>query len=95
MNKKKVKFLLKDQLFNETKVVYLAGLLKNVYPAFLDIEFIKEVLDKFRELELKQRISHISDVLKKYLPNDFEKALKILLKSLPKEIITKIEDNNF
>lgn len=95
MTKKSLGFSLKDQLFNKHKVEYLSGLIKNVYPDFLHLEFEEEILKKFPELELKQRISHITDMLNKYLPKDYKKALEIILKSLPEEIITEVEDNNF
>jgi hypothetical protein len=45
-----------------------------------------DILEKFPDLELKERINHISNMFKKYLPNDFEKAVNILLKSLPEVI---------
>ena len=88
-------FSLKDQLFNKQKVEYMSGLIKNIYPDFLVEEFNKEVLDKFSELELKQRISHISDLFKKYLPDNFEKSCNILVESLPKIIENWKMDNNF
>gem|GEM_PF-1641209 len=88
MKKTTPSFSLKDQLFNKQKVEYLSMLLKNIYPDFLSENFEKEVLELFPELELKQRIYHISDMLKKYLPDDFEKAVNILIKSLP-----EIKDN--
>jgi hypothetical protein len=86
MKKTKPSFSLKDQLFNKEKVEYLSGLIKNIYPEFSDKKFEKDILDKFPELELKQRISHISDILKKYLPDNFEESVNILVESLP-EII--------
>jgi hypothetical protein len=86
MNKIKPKFLLKDQLFNKQKVKYLSKLIKNVFSDFLSEKFEKEILEKFCELELKERIYHISDILKKYLPDDFEKSVNIMINSLP-EII--------
>ena len=77
------KLLLKDQLFNKKKVEYLSGLIKKVNPDFLDSNFEKEIFSKFPELELKERIICITNYLEKYLPEDFEKSVDILLKSLP------------
>ncbi|MDQ7010043.1 MAG: hypothetical protein Q9M94_07170, partial [Candidatus Gracilibacteria bacterium] len=94
MKKSQPSFSLKDQLFNKEKVEYLSGLIKNVYSDFLYLEFNKEVLIKFPELELKQRISHISDLFKKYLPNDFEKAVNIMINSLPELADNGTLDNN-
>ncbi len=90
-------FSLKDQLFNKQKVEYLSGLIKNIYPDFLNEEFEKDILEKFPELELKQRISHISDMLKKYIldKTDFEISTNILIKSLPEVIENWEMDNNF
>ena len=97
MQKIEPSFLLKDQLFNKQKVEYLSWLIKKVYPDFLIEEFEKEVLNKFPELELKQRIYHISDTLKKYIwdKNDFEKAVNIMIKSLPELEDNWTLDNNF
>ena len=95
MKNTKLNFSLKDQLFNKQKVEYISGLIKEVYPDFLSKNFEKEVLDKFPELELKQRISHISDLFKKYLPDDFEEAVNILIKSLPQVIESGELDNSF
>mgnify|MGYP003999387021 CR=1 FL=1 len=95
MNKIKPKFLLKDQLFNKQKVKYLSKLIKNVFSDFLSEKFEKEILEKFCELELKERIYHISDILKKYLPDDFEKSVNIMINSLPEIIENWTLDNNF
>lgn len=83
MHKEETNFSLKDLLFNKQKVEYLASLIKNVYTKFQDKDFEKDCLDKFRELELKQRISHISNILEKYLPKSYEKSLEIIINSLP------------
>jgi 3-methyladenine DNA glycosylase AlkC len=97
MQEIKPKFSLKDQLFNKEKVEYLSGLIKKVNPDFLNENFEKEILDKFPKLELKQRISHISDMIKKYLldKTNFEKSINILIKSLPKFEENWNLDNNF
>jgi len=54
----------------------------------LSEEFEREVLEKFPELELKARISHISKMFEKYILeiNGFENAVNILIKSLPEVI---------
>jgi hypothetical protein len=83
MAKKEVTFSLKDQLFNKEKVEYLSILIKDTYPDFLSDEFEKEVLSKFPELELKERMNYISDLFTKYLFEDFEKSVDILIRSLP------------
>lgn len=95
MNKKVSTFSLKDQLFNKQKVEYISGLIKEVYSDFSDKLFIIEVLEKFPELELTERITHISKIFYKYLPEDFEKSVNILLKSLPENKENWTLDNNF
>ncbi len=88
------KFSLKDLLFNKEKVAKIADEISFVYPTFVKDEFIQTVINRFPELELKQRISWIAQTLRKYLPNDFQTATKILLKSLPPaNDPTKIDDD--
>lgn len=89
------KFSLKDHLFNKEKVTFLAKGIKKVYPAFDEKRFITDTLKPFAVLELKQRIYHMREMLKKYLPSDFEKAVKIILASLPKENDTEKTDDDF
>jgi 3-methyladenine DNA glycosylase AlkC len=89
------KVLLKDQLFNQQKVNKIAKEIKDIYPAFKQKEFESETLEPFGDLELKARISHISDMLQKYLPNDFIKATTILLKALPQELDESKSDGDF
>ena len=54
-----------------------------MYTAFNQVSFEEETLHKFSNLEFKERIYHIRDILKKYLPNDYIEATSILLKVLP------------
>jgi len=89
------KFSLKDELFNPTKVHQIASEIKAVYKAFEQEKFEKEVTDNFSELELKERIAHIRNMLAKYLPNDYVEVTTILLKSLPKELDPTLSDDNF
>jgi len=88
-------FSLKDQLFNPKKVRYFTDLISASYPAFDGDVFLKEVLDEFPHLELKQRISHMTKVLKKHLPADYLKALEILLKALPPALDPDKTDDDF
>ena len=87
-------FSLKDELFNTTKVEKIAQEIKAVYSSFEGEAFSDEVLALFRELELKERMYHIRDMLKKYLPDDYKDATNILLKALPHELdSTKVDDD--
>ena len=89
------KFSLKDELFNPKKVHQIASEIKGVYTPFKQKIFEKEVTDKFPQLELKERISHIRDMFAKYLPSDYVEATNILLKALPKELDPTLGDDDF
>jgi 3-methyladenine DNA glycosylase AlkC len=82
MTKPEKKFLLKDQLFNPKNVHYLAELLKNAYPKFELTKFEKEVLAKFPELELKERMVWVREKMEDQLPKDYLQTLNILLASV-------------
>ncbi|MEM7800556.1 MAG: DNA alkylation repair protein, partial [Chloroflexota bacterium] len=88
-------FSLKDQLFNLEKVTYLASLFKTVYSEFKEAAFIEEVVTPFPDLELKERIHHISQTLQKYLPASYPEALEIILKGLPPELDPTKNDDDF
>lgn len=91
----KEKLILKDVLFNHEKIIYLARIIKNVYWEFQSENFIRETFVKFPQLELKQRILHITDMLYKYLPQDYVSAVNVLLKSLPAELDSTKSDGDF
>ena len=95
MPKNKEKFSLKDELFNATKVEKIANEIKAVYPSFNTKSFSDEVLALFPELELKERMYHMRDMFKKYLPSDYVEATTILLEALPEELNTNKYDNDF
>ena len=91
----KEKFSLKDELFNSDKVHKIAVEIKAVYPAFDQKAFELNILKQFPELELKERIYHIRDMLAEYLPLDYRDAVDILMQSLPPELDTHKQDNDF
>ncbi len=91
----KEKILLKDTLFSASKVRKIASEIQAVYDDFTQEAFESAVLSRFGELELKERIYHIRDMLTLFLPNDFEHATKILLASLPQELDRTKTDNDF
>lgn len=91
----KKSFSLKDHLFNPKKIGKLADSIAYVYSDFEQEAFEKSVLEKFPELELKQRIVWISNNLTRYLPEDFREAVTILLDSLPPENDPEKTDNDF
>jgi 3-methyladenine DNA glycosylase AlkC len=93
--KKIPKFYLKDQLFNREKVEKLAKEIFAVYTDFKQKDFIEDVMTKFPELELKERIHHITEMLWKYLPKDYSQAITIIKKALPKELDNTKKDKDF
>lgn len=91
----KEKFSLKDHLFNAPKVALLAEAIKNSYPAFDKEGFEQAVLEAFPRLELKERIAHIRECLKKYLVEDYQEAVNIILKALPEPLDENLTDDDF
>ncbi len=88
-------FLLKDALFNATKVGKIAGEIAGAYPGFKRRAFEHEVLARFPELELKERIGWIAECLKKYLPAAYPDALNVLLSALPPPCDPALSDDDF
>lgn len=89
------KFSLKDELFNPQKVHKIACEIKEVYSVFEQVEFEKEVVSEFEDLELKERITHIRNTFAKYLPSDYVEATTILLNALPPELDPTKADDDF
>lgn len=89
------KFVLKDFLFSPEKVQAVSERIKEVFPEFDEKNFKKDIVEKFPELELKQRISHMANMLKKYLPSDYTQATEILLASLPPILDPSLTDGDF
>lgn len=88
-------FSLKDQLFNPEKVEYLATLIRQVHPPFAQQAFRQEVIEVFPELELKERIVHITTCLHTHLPQHYPDALQILLDALPPPLDPSKTDDDF
>lgn len=89
------KFSLKDHLFNPTKVAFLAQSITAVHPNFEHESFQNEVIKSFPQLELKERIAHIRQCFRKYLPSDYQEATRILLQALPAPLNETLSDNDF
>ncbi|MCF6430073.1 hypothetical protein [Leisingera sp. MMG026] len=88
-------FSLKDQLFNRDKVRYLAGLFSAAEAGFDAEAFEAQVMAKLPELELKQRIVLIAQVLADHLPQALPEAAPILLKALPPPLDPGKSDDDF
>ncbi len=88
-------FSLADQLFNESSVSLLSSGIKKAYRRFDAEGFQSEALEKFPELELKERISALVDGLQVRLPTDFNKALEVLHRALPEPLDPALQDDDF
>jgi len=91
----KERFSLKDQLFNENSVRKLSDEIDQAFSMFEKEAFYQEVLSAFPALELKERIHHIRDMLAKYLPDEYDEALSIILQALPSPLDPKKDDDDF
>ena len=93
--KAKSTFSLKDELFNPENVDYLAALFEEAYPDFARRKFHRQVVAKFPDLELKERIVHITECLEAHLPKTFPKAVGTILKALPEKLDPTKTDDDF
>jgi len=91
----KEKFSLKDHLFNERKVRFLANLLKAADTSFEHTSFVRDAMQTMPDLELKDRIKLIATKLSIYLPKDFSQACRVLIDSLPPPLDPSKIDNDF
>jgi 3-methyladenine DNA glycosylase AlkC len=75
---------LRNIFFQKKFVVELGVVVKKSYPTFDEERFKKLVLDKsWKDKELKERMHHVTECLHQTLPEEYPKALKILLKAAP------------
>jgi hypothetical protein len=89
------RFSLKDHLFNRESVTRLADMLASADPEFPPAEFIEVVMADLSPLELKQRISFITEVLASYLPRDFDESVAIVAAALPAPLDPNLDDGDF
>ncbi len=87
--------LLKDLLFNKTKVEQIAAELHGAHRSFHAETFVRDAIKKFPELELKARIAWIAECLRLHLPSNYRQAVHILLRSLPAPNDPTLSDNDF
>jgi 3-methyladenine DNA glycosylase AlkC len=73
-------------VFNERVVNQLATDLAQVWSGFDAHGFSRTVNSRLKDLSFSGRAALIRDSLWEYLPKDFSRALKIILKTLPPEI---------
>ncbi|MDX1958530.1 MAG: DNA alkylation repair protein [Leptospiraceae bacterium] len=69
-------------LYSKNFIETLATDISKVYSQFNSKEFITNVLEQgWKDKELKERMRHITICLKKFLPEDYTKAVSILVKT--------------
>lgn len=75
---------LKDTLYSKDIITDVADVLYHTHPAFEKNHFLETVFtSEWDQLELKQRMRHITKSLKQHLPENYQKAITILMKSSP------------
>lgn len=89
------KFSLKDELFNAETVGYLAGVFGAADVRFDTAGFQRDIMETMLSLELKDRISLITDVLAVHLPDDFTEAAERIHAALPPPLDPTKTDNDF
>lgn len=89
------KVALKDQLFHRGNVARIAAELNAVEANFDAEAFTNRVVERFAELELKQRIDWIAACLADQLLGDFEGAVDVLLRSLPAPCDPTLTDGDY
>ncbi len=78
----KAPFKLKD-IYSPELIKGYASLLRSIHPSFPAADFSKKVFSrKWKDLELKERMRHISNQLKDHLPGPYKTSLRILVKSM-------------
>lgn len=86
---------LKDQLYNRDIVRALADRLHSVYPQLRRDVFVEDVMGPLLDLQLKERISWIAEVLERHLPSQYRDAVEVLLQSLPSPCDPALSDGDF
>lgn len=71
--------------FDKALAQRLAKLIGEVYPDFKSRAFVKQVAGQIEQLELKARVAVIAEALREFLPEDYLKALDILMQILGPE----------
>ncbi|WP_296493366.1 DNA alkylation repair protein [Rhodoferax sp.] len=60
----------------------IAGMISKVHPSFNSLRFVSDAIDGYDALELMPRGKKIAQALRRHLPDDYPRAMAILLDSL-------------
>ena len=72
--------ILLKNLYNESYISILSNNIRETYVNFNTRNFTNDIFDSnWNQKELKQRMKHIAEMLHKYLPNDYQKSIEILI----------------
>ena len=71
--------------FDKDLAILLSDKIRKHYPKFDDKGFVRKIAGGIENLELKDRVELIADVLHSKLPSDYSQAIKLLLKILGPE----------
>jgi len=74
------------EVFNPTLVEKLAGNIQQVWIDFEAGNFVQTVVSRLPELNFGDRSSLIADSLRRFLPDDYETAVSILIDALPPQL---------
>ncbi len=74
--------LLKDTLFNKKTVTLLANCIAEVYPAFDNIQFVSRAIKAFPDLELKERMRYLRELIENSIDAPYPETLEVLNQSL-------------
>lgn len=88
-------YSLKDQLFNEEKSRYLAGLFAVADTSFDADTFHTRVMSRLLDLELKERMAWIADCLQAAVPGDLPQVAPVILRALPPPLDPTKTDDDF
>ena len=88
-------FSLADELLNKQTLSLLSKGIAAALPGFRRAKFEKEILSRFPELELKERIKWIVTTLESHLPGNLRRALTVLGTALPEPLDPTRTDDDF
>ena len=71
--------------YNHNVIAAIGRDLTSAHRGFAVDDFVSECLDGLDELELMGRAWHIAEVMRRRLPEDFAKAVDVVVRSLPEE----------
>lgn len=75
--------LLKNN-YNKAYLDKLSTIITKNYPNFKSVDFKKSIFNSsWKNMELKERMTHICQTLHSFLPTDYPRALNILIQSAP------------